>query len=67
MNYIATLWKINTIDCKIIHRLKSDEIFFSISLKTKKTIIDIQSIYFVIGEYGFRLRPEDLFENNGKN
>jgi len=67
MNYIATLWKINTTDCKIIHRLKSDEKFFSCSLKTKKKIFDMPSIYFVIGGYGFRLRPEDLFENNGKN
>ena len=67
MKYITNLWNINSAECKLIHVLSSDEKFYSCSLGMKNRISDMQSIYFVIGGYGYRLKANDLFENDGKH
>ncbi len=67
MKYITNLWNINSAECKLVHILSNDEKFYSCSLGMKNRISDMQSIYFVIGGYGYRLKANDLFENDGKH
>ena len=67
MKYITNLWNINSAECKLVHALSNDEKFYSCSLGMKNRISDMQSIYFVIGGYGYRLKANDLFENDGKH
>ena len=67
MKYITNLWDINSAECKLVHALSSDEKFYSCSLGMKSRIASMHSIYFVIGGYGYRLKAQDLFENDGKH
>ena len=67
MKYITNLWDINSAECKLVHELASDEKYYSCSLGMKNRITSMHSIYFVIGGFGYRLKAQDLFENDGKH
>ena len=42
------------------------EKYFKCNSTMEKHIYSMPSIYLIIGGYGFRLKPEDLFEKDGK-
>jgi hypothetical protein len=67
MKYITNLWDINSAECKLVHELASDEKYYSCSLGMKNRITSMHSIYFIIGGFGYRLKAQDLFENDGKH
>ena len=66
MKYISTIWNINGEGCKIVLDKESDEEFFQCNSKMEKNINAMPSIYFIIGGYGYRLKPEHLFEKDGE-
>ena len=66
MKYISTIWNINGEGCKIVLDKESDEKFFQCNSKMEKNIYAMPSIYFIIGGYGYRLKPEHLFEKDGE-
>ena len=65
MKYISTIWSINGEGCKTILDSENDEKYFQCNLTMEKNIYSMPSIYFIIGGYGYRLKPEDLFEKDG--
>ena len=67
MKYISNLWNINSAECKLIHDIESDEKYYSCTQGMKNKIYEMPSIYFIIGGNGYRLKAQDLFENDGKN
>ena len=67
MKFISNLWNINSAECKLVHDIESDEKYYSCTQGTKNKIYDMPSIYFIIGGNGYRLKAQDLFENDGKN
>ena len=67
MKYITNAWEMNINKCKLIRNLKNDDKYYSCSRDIKSNIYSMKSIYFVIGGYGYRLKVEDLFEDDGIN
>jgi hypothetical protein len=67
MKYISTIWDINGEGCKIVLDEESDEKFFQCNSTMEKSIYSMPSIYFIIDGYGYRLKPEHLFEKDGEN
>ena len=66
MKYITNIWGINGDGCKITLDSETDEKYIQCNLTMEKNIYSMPSIYFIIGGYGYRLKAEDLFENDGK-
>ena len=66
LKYISTIWSINGEGCKTVLDSESQEKYFKCNSTMEKHIYSMPSIYLIIGGYGFRLKPEDLFEKNGK-
>ena len=67
LKYISTIWSINNEGCKIVLDSESEEKYFKCNLTMEKHIYSMPSIYFIIGGYGYRLKPENLFEKEGEN
>ena len=67
MKYLSDLWDINSVDCKILTDSNNKEKYYSCVKDMENKINNMHSIYFIIGGYGYRLKPENLFENDGKN
>lgn len=67
MKYISDIWEINNNKCKLVRDLQSDEKYFVCTRDMTPSIYSMKSIYFIIGGYAYRLKAEDLFENDGKN
>ena len=67
MKYITKAWEMNINKCKLVRNLRNDDKYYSCSRDIKSDIYSMKSIYFVIGGYGYRLKPEDLFEDDGIN
>ena len=65
MKHITNEWKIDDIDCKVVHDEESDEKYYSCDKNVKSKIFDMPSIYFIMDGYGFRLEPPDAFEIDG--
>ena len=66
LKYISTIWSINGEGCKVVLDRDSQEKYFKCNSTMEKHIYSMPSIYLIIGGYGFRLKPEDLFEKDGK-
>ena len=67
LKYISTIWSINNEGCKVVLDSESEEKYFKCNLTMEKHIYSMPSIYFIIGGYGYRLKPENLFEKDGEN
>ena len=67
LKYISTIWSINNEGCKVVLDSESEEKYFKCNLTMEKHIYSMPSIYFIIGGYGYRLKPENLFEKEGEN
>ena len=67
IKYISTIWSINNEGCKTVLDSENDEKYFKCNSTMEKKIYSMPSIYFIIGGYGYRLRPEDLFEKEDNN
>ena len=66
MKYITNTWGINGDGCKTTLDSETDEKYIQCNLTMEKNIYSMPSIYLIIGGYGYRLKAEDLFENDGK-
>ena len=66
MKYISNIWGINGEGCKIVLDTETEEKYFKCNLTMEQNIYSMPSIYFIIGGYGYRLKSENLFENDGK-
>lgn len=67
MKYITKEWHMNNNKCKMVRNLENDDKHYSCSRELKSDVFSMKSIYFIIGGYGYRLRPENLFEDDGNN
>jgi len=67
IKYISTIWSINDEGCKTVLDSENEEKYFKCNSTMEKKIYSMPSIYFIIGGYGFRLKPEDLFEKEDNN
>ena len=67
LKYISTIWSINNEGCKVVLDSESEEKYFKCNLTMEKHIYSMPSIYFIISGYGYRLKPENLFEKEGEN
>ena len=67
MKYYSDLWDINSVDCKILTDSNTREKYYSCVKDMENKINSMHSIYFIIGGYGYRLKAQNLFENDGKN
>ena len=67
LKYISTIWSINGEGCKTVLDSESQEKYFKCNSTMEKHIYSMPSIYFIIGGYGYRLKPEDLFEKDGEH
>ena len=57
IKYISTIWSINNEGCKTVLDTENDEKYFKCNLTMEKHIYSMPSIYFIIGGYGYRLKP----------
>lgn len=64
MKNIEKAWNIN--ECKLVHDSESDEKYYSCTEDIESKLNTMNSIYFVMGGYGYKLRAQDLFEHDGK-
>ena len=67
IKYISTIWSINNDGCKTVLDTENDEKYYKCNLTMEKHIYSMPSIYFIIGGYGYRLKPEELFEKDGEH
>ena len=66
MKYISKLWNLNKNECKILHDVESDEKYYNCKASMENKLGNMHSLYLIIGGFGYRLSPKDLFENDGK-
>ena len=67
IKYISQLWNLDKNECKIMHDLESDEKYYNCKESIENKFINMHSLYLIIGGYGYRLSPKELFEKDGKN
>ena len=66
MKNIENQWKLDSKECKLMHDSETDEKYYRCKEEIEKDIYNLNSIYLIIGGYGYRLRAQDLFEHDGK-
>ena len=66
LKYIQRAWNINRDGCKTILDSETDEKYFRCNLTMEDYIYSLPSLYLIMGGYGYRLKPEDLFEKEDK-
>lgn len=67
LKYIQRMWSIKGDGCKTILDSETEEKYFRCNLTAENDIYSMPSLYLIIGGYGYRLKPEDLFEKEGKH
>ena len=67
LKYIQRAWNINGEGCKTILDSETEEKYFRCNLTMEDNIYSLPSLYLIIGGYGYRLKPEDLFEKENKH
>ena len=66
--YILKMWNLdNNKKCKSVHNLENEDLYYICNRDMKSELYTLQSIYLIMGGYGYRLRPENLFEDDGNN
>ena len=70
LKYISTLWSINNNECEIELDPENNEQYFFCNTTSQKNennniILSMPSIYLIIGGYGYKLKAENLFEQEG--
>ena len=66
IKYIQRMWGINGEGCKTILDSETEEKYFRCNSSMENNIYSMPSLYLIIGGYGYRLKPEDLFEKEDK-
>ena len=53
-------------NCKLVRDLDTDKKYYTCK-DLRGSLNNMKSLYLIIGGYAYRLKAQDLFENNGHN
>ena len=66
MKYISNIWEMDKNNCKLVRDLDTDEKYYYCK-DLSGSLNNMKSLYLIIGGYAYRLKAQDLFENDGHN